>query len=79
MSQVDLSENSFSDKRIGAGVTHAGSDPVTERGNYSSIKTLKTRLQSLNSIYYTNARINSMTKNDMIYALRLISSDAAGL
>ncbi len=78
MSQVDLTEAGFVDKRIGRGVSHADSDPIAERANYGSIKTLKTRLQALNGTYYTNARINTMTKNDMIYALRSLG-DATGI
>lgn len=78
MSQVDLTETGFVDKRIGKGISHADTDPIAERANYSSIKSLKTRLQALNGTYYTNARINTMTKNDMVYALRSLG-DATGI
>ena len=32
--------------------------------------TMRTRLAALNGAYYTAARLNNMTRNDMVYALR---------
>lgn len=39
-------------------------------GNYTSIFALRTRLAALNGTYYTAAKLNEMTANDMIFALR---------
>lgn len=39
--------------------------------NDDSIATMKTRLAAINGTYFTAARLNTMTVNDMVYALRL--------
>lgn len=36
--------------------------------NYASVNSLRTRLAALG---YTSARLDNMTRNDMVYALRL--------
>lgn len=38
--------------------------------NDDSIATMKTRLAAINGAYFTAARLNTMTANDMLYALR---------
>jgi hypothetical protein len=45
--------------------------------NYASVSAMRTRLIAINPTYYTTARLNAMTVNDMVYALRL-ADDAAG-
>lgn len=37
----------------------------------ATITSMKSRLQDIDSAYYTGARLNQMTYNDMVYALRL--------
>lgn len=44
--------------------------------NYGSISAMKTRLAAANGTYYTAARLNQMTFNDLVYALR--ETDDAG-
>lgn len=44
--------------------------------NYDSVGALRTRLTAINSGYYTSGRLDKMTKNDMVYAVRL--NDDAG-
>jgi hypothetical protein len=46
--------------------------------NYSSIGALKARLTAINAGYWTAARLNLYTENDLIYALRL-ADDAASV
>lgn len=41
-------------------------------GNYISIFALRSRLQAANGTYYTNAKLDQMTVNDMVFALRSI-------
>lgn len=60
------------DKRVGRGRT--GVQGQTEINNMTSISVMRTRLAALNAGYYTATRLNSMTRNDMVYALR----DTAG-
>lgn len=38
--------------------------------NYNSINAMRTRLQTVNAGYYTNARLDQLTVNDMIFAVR---------
>lgn len=40
--------------------------------NYVSITAMRTRLAAANGTYYTAARMDQLTANDMIYALRSI-------
>lgn len=56
-----------------------GNVPLTEVTNAGTVAALKARLTALNGTSYTAARLNSMTKNDMLYALRVESADAAGI
>lgn len=63
----------FSDKRRGRAFT--GADPNAEASNLMSISTMRTRLAAINAGYYTSARLDAMTANDMVYALR----DTAGI
>lgn len=46
--------------------------------NYDDVGSLRARLTAVNAGYYTTARLNGMTKNDMVYALRL-SDDPTGV
>lgn len=76
MADSDIGELAgFVDKRRVKGQT--GSSLATS-GNYDSVGTMRTRLAAINGTYYTTARLNSMTENDMVYALRL-ADDAAGI
>lgn len=78
MADLDVNDPlGFTDKRRGRGVT--GATQVVEVANMSSISALKTRLTALKPSSYTAARMNSMTENDLLYALRLESADAAGI
>lgn len=44
--------------------------------NYVSVTAMKARLTAISSTSYTTARLNSMSINDMMYAIRL--NDDAG-
>lgn len=78
MAQTDL-ENPYGyiDKRIGRGTVTTHS--AAEAANMDSVFDLRARLTALNSTSYTAARLDAMTKNDMLYALRLASADSAGI
>lgn len=52
---------------------------LTEDNNYSNINDLDTRLQAIDGTTYTQAYLRTMTKNDKVYALRLLTADAAGV
>jgi len=77
MAQVDNEYLAgFVDKRRVRG--ESGASVLTEQNNYDNVNDMRTRLAALNGTYYTATRLDGMTKNDMIYALRTIS-DAAGI
>jgi hypothetical protein len=44
---------------------------VATPANYASIAALKARLTAISSTTWTTARMNQMTVNDLIYAVRL--------
>ena len=66
----------FTDKRRGRGAT--GNDVVGTPANYATISAMKTRLTAGAGASYSAQRQNNMTKNDLVYALRLLD-DAAGV
>lgn len=70
-------ENSqgFVDKRRTATTTNA---VVGTPANYDSVSALRTRLGTIDGTYFSSARLDQMTKNDMVYALRL-ADDSAGV
>lgn len=67
--------NGFVDTRKNSR-TQSGSNLGTS-SNYDSVGALKTRLAAINGAYWTTARLNLYTKNDLQYALRQVD-DAAG-
>ncbi len=74
---IEGPRTNFVDKRVGRGLT--GATVVAETANMESVSTLKARLTALDATSYTAARLATMTKNDMIYALRVASADSAGI
>jgi hypothetical protein len=46
--------------------------------NYVDVAALRARLTAINAVSYSVARLNTMTKNDMVYAVRL-NDDLAGI
>ena len=77
MADLDITVgHSFVDKRKGRGATAAS--PLTEQANYDNIADMKTRLSAINAGYFTAARLNAMTKNDLVFALRT-AQDSAGI
>jgi hypothetical protein len=78
MADLDISSAfDFTDVRAGRGYT--GASGITEQNNYENIADLKARLTAINATSYSAARLAQMTKNDMVYALRLATADAAGI
>lgn len=52
---------------------------IAEASNMTSIAALKARLTALKPTVYTTARMNVMTVNDLVHALRVESADSAGI
>ncbi len=64
------------DKRAGRGTT---TSPLTTTDtNARDITAMRARLTAISATTYTAARLNIMTENDMMYALRM-SDDLAGV
>lgn len=66
----------FVDKRRGR--TQDGAT-IVEANNMDTISELRARLQVLAAGTYTNAVLDLMTTNDMLFALRTLSADSAGI
>jgi len=65
----------LTDKRKTQGST---THPTGTEANYVDVAALRARLTTINAAYYTAAVLNLMTKNDMVYAVR-VADDAAGI
>ena len=67
------------DKRqVQTGPTPLATQPIATPANYASISTMRTRLTAIGAPYNTTGDLDTMTMNDMVYALRL-SDDSAGI
>lgn len=51
---------------------NTGTDPKAGQfdTDYASIAAMRTRLAAISAGYYTAARLNTLTYNDMVYAIR---------
>lgn len=50
----------------------------SDSSNLSSVAGLRARLTAISATTFTVARLNAMTKNDMVYAVR-VQDDLAGI
>lgn len=74
-SQTGAVDFGFVDKRRGRDQGTA----LSEQANYDLVSDLRTRLNALSATAYSTARLDTMTVNDMVYALRVASADSAGI
>ena len=78
MADLDINDPlGVTDVRRGRGTT--GNHNMAEVANLTSINAMKTRLTALSPTTYTAARLATMTENDMMYAIRVATADAAGI
>lgn len=68
----------FIDKRRNPKGQATGRWVTSSPVNYDDVAGLRARLIAVNAGYYTATRLNSMTKNDMVHAVRQ-ADDAAGI
>jgi len=68
----------FVDKRKVGRPTSENASNLGTPANYTTISAKKTRLTAVNAAYYTTARLQQMSENDMDLAIRL-ADDAAGI
>ena len=77
MANLDIgNELGVVDKRQPAG--GKATTDIVEIANTKDVTTLRTRLAALSG-YFTATRLDQMSTNDMIYALRIHSADVAGI
>jgi hypothetical protein len=78
MADFDVRGNvfGFNDKRNGRG---AAATVLAETANLTDVAVMRARLAVLDAAYYTETRLNQMTINDMVYAIRVKSADVAGI
>lgn len=71
----------FTDSRLATAAQEAGMTTafLTEDNNYGNLFDLDTRLIAINPTYWTTAMLRTHSKNDKVYALRLATTDAAGI
>jgi len=67
----------FVDKRRVRG--EPGTSGLTEKANYANVTDLRTRLAAISGSTFTATRLDAMTANDMVYALRMSTADVAGI
>ena len=78
MAQIDNEfVETFVDKRRFRG--EPATSGLTEKANYANTTDLRTRLTAIDAVSFTAARLDAMTKNDMVYALRVKTADIAGI
>ena len=78
MASIDIKNRlGVTDKRTGRGTT---TTPVAAAlyTNTRDIASMRARLQAIDSGMFSTARLDTMTHNDMVYALRVID-DPAGI
>lgn len=69
MADLDINpELGVVDKRRGRGIT--STELHADINNMTSVSAMRTRLTALNAGYYTTAKLNNMTVNDMVFALK---------
>jgi len=56
----------------------ANASSLSTPANYASVNAMRTRLAAINAGYYTAARLDRMSVNDMVYAIR-VADDSAGI
>lgn len=64
-------EFGFVDKRVIQGNANYAATSMNTGTNFNSVANLRARLAVVNAAYFTSARLDNMTKNDMVYALRI--------
>lgn len=67
----------FVDKRRGR--VNASTTQLAEEANYDNVASLRTRLAAISATKYSAVKLDAMTRNDMVYALRVETSDSAGI
>lgn len=65
-------------RKVGRTTSAVNAPDIATPANYNSISAMRTRLAAINGAYYTTAKLNQLSKNDMIHAIRT-NDDSAGI
>lgn len=78
MADFDVRGNpyGFHDIRNGRG---SAATVLAEDANLKDVASMRARLAVLDAAYYTSVRLNQMTINDMVFAIRTKSADSVGI
>jgi hypothetical protein len=68
--QIGIIDLDFVNSRRAAPDMGGSGSNLNVAGDYASITALDTKLLALNPTYYTQARLDSMTTNDKVFAMR---------
>lgn len=63
-------------QRAVAGSAAVSTDPLGTPANYDSVADMDTRLAAISGTTFSQTRLDSMTINDKIYALRVLDDPA---
>ena len=67
----------FIDRRRGR--VNTSTTQLAEEANYDNVQAMRTRLTAINAARYTTTRLDAMTMNDMVHALRVETGDSASI
>lgn len=78
VSSIVVNDNVVDKRRTTAAGNSATSNSANHAARTNSIADMRTRLTAINATSYSATRLDTMTVNDMLYAIRL-ADEAAGL
>lgn len=64
-------------QRAVAGSAAVSTNPLGTPANYKDLASMDTRLTAISATTFTQARLDTMTQNDKVYALRLIDDSSS--
>jgi hypothetical protein len=67
----------FLDKRRGR--VNASTTLLAEEANYDNVASMRSRLTTISAARYPTWKLDTMTINDLRYALRIETGDSAGI
>jgi hypothetical protein len=78
---TDPNDGMIDKRKVGRITAVSNAPDMAEIANHNSVSLMRTRLAGINvpAGYWTAARLNQMSKNDMEYAVRVVSADVAGI
>jgi hypothetical protein len=76
-SSTIANKRGFVDRRRGR--TNNSTTQLAEEANYGNVSAMRTRLTAISAVRYPPAKLDAMTMNDMVFALRVETGDSASI